>query len=56
MEVDAVRRFGVADGARAVREAARVAEIDGEAKRLFGLGRIPPDSDPKNVAAAPGSG
>jgi hypothetical protein len=40
MEVDAVRRFGVADGARAVREAARVAEIDGEAKRLFGLGRV----------------
>lgn len=40
-EVDAVRALPAApDGARFIRDAARVVEIDSEAKRLFGLGRV----------------
>lgn len=39
-EVDGIRKLGPAEGARAVLDAARVNEIDAEAKRLFGLGRV----------------
>jgi hypothetical protein len=39
-EVDAIQKLGPADGARAIREAARVDDSDGEARRLFGLGRV----------------
>jgi hypothetical protein len=39
-EVDAIRQLDAVEGGRAVREAARVKDIDGEAKRLFGLGRV----------------
>ena len=41
-EVDVIRKLDPAKGARAVLDAARVNEIDGEAKRLFGLGRVDP--------------
>jgi hypothetical protein len=39
-EVDGIRAMDQADGAPAVLDAARVTEIDAEAKRLFGLGRV----------------
>jgi hypothetical protein len=39
-DVDAIRQLDAVEGGRAVREAARVKDIDGEAKRLFGLGRV----------------
>jgi hypothetical protein len=39
-EVDGIRKLAPAEGARTVLEAARVNEIDAEAKRLFGLGRV----------------
>jgi hypothetical protein len=39
-EVDGIRKLDPAKGARAVLDAARVNEIDAEAKRLFGLGRV----------------
>ena len=39
-EVDGIRKLDSARGARAVLDAARVNEIDAEAKRLFGLGRV----------------
>jgi hypothetical protein len=39
-EVDGIRALDPASGARAVLEAARVNEIDAEAKRLFGVGRV----------------
>jgi hypothetical protein len=39
-EVDRIRELGNAEGSRSVQAAARVIEIDSEAKRLFGLGRI----------------
>jgi hypothetical protein len=39
-EVDGVRKLDPEEGARAVLDAARVSEIDAEAKRLFGLGRV----------------
>jgi Alpha amylase, C-terminal all-beta domain len=39
-EVDAIRKLDAGEGARAVLEAARVNQIDGEAKRLFGIGRV----------------
>jgi hypothetical protein len=39
-EVDAIRDLDAANGSRLVREAARLVEIDSEAKRLFGLGRV----------------
>lgn len=39
-EVDAIRQLKAVEGGRAVLEAARVKDIDGEAKRLFGLGRV----------------
>lgn len=39
-EVDAIRELSPKEGAQAVLEQARVAEIDGEAKRLFGVGRV----------------
>ncbi|MGZ4618279.1 MAG: hypothetical protein ACXV5Q_01515 [Frankiaceae bacterium] len=39
-EVDQLRELDDVQGAVAVREAARVGDIDGEAKRLFGLGQI----------------
>jgi len=40
VEVDSIRQLGQEEGARAVLEAARVVEIDAEAMRLFGLGRV----------------
>ena len=40
LEVDEIRKLGPVEGARAVLDAARVNEIDAEAKRLFGLGRV----------------
>lgn len=43
-EVDRVREMDPPDGARAVLQDARVKDIDGEAKRLFGLGRVEPMS------------
>jgi hypothetical protein len=39
-EVDAIRKLDAGEGARTVLEAARVTQIDGEAKRLFGVGRV----------------
>ena len=39
-EVDEIRKLDALQGARAVMDAARVDAIDGEAKRLFGLGRV----------------
>jgi hypothetical protein len=39
-EVDGIRQLDPANGSRAVLNAARVHTIDGEAKRLFGLGRV----------------
>lgn len=39
-EVDGIRNLDPAKGARAVLDAARVTEIDAEAKRLFGVGRV----------------
>jgi hypothetical protein len=39
-EVDGIRAVDQAEGTRAVLDAARVSEIDAEAKRLFGLGRV----------------
>ena len=39
-EVDGIRKLDQAEGARAVLGAARVSDIDAEAKRLFGLGRV----------------
>ena len=39
-EVDGIRKLDQAKGARAVLDAARVNDIDAEAKRLFGLGRV----------------
>jgi hypothetical protein len=39
-EVDTIRELDDVEGRRAVREAARVNEIDSEAKRIFGIGRI----------------
>jgi hypothetical protein len=39
-EVDGIRELGEVEGSRSVQGAARVSEIDGEAKRIFGLGRI----------------
>jgi hypothetical protein len=39
-EVDAIRKLDASKGARAVLDAARVNQIDGEAKRLFGVGRV----------------
>jgi hypothetical protein len=41
-EVDAIRKLDAAQGRKAVQDAVRVREIDGEAKRLFGLGRVEP--------------
>ena len=41
-EVDAIRDLDPVEGTRTVLDAARVSEIDGEAKRLFGLGRVEP--------------
>jgi hypothetical protein len=39
-EVDKIRELGDEEGRRSVQENARVNEIDSEAKRIFGLGRI----------------
>jgi hypothetical protein len=39
-EVDAIRKLDAGKGARAVLDAARVNQIDGEARRLFGVGRV----------------
>jgi hypothetical protein len=39
-EVDAIRKLGKAEGSRSVQEAARVTDSDGEALRIFGLGRL----------------
>jgi len=39
-EGDAIRKLDAADAARAIRETARVEDIDGEARGLFGLGRV----------------
>ena len=39
-EVDAILQHDAAAGGRAVQEAVRVKDIDDEAKRLFGLGRL----------------
>jgi hypothetical protein len=39
-EVDGIRKMDAVKGARAVLEQARVNQIDGEAKRLFGVGRV----------------
>ncbi len=41
-EVDGIRELPPAEGARAVLEQARVNQIDAEAKRLFGVGRVEP--------------
>ena len=41
-EVDGIRELDPVKGARAVLEQARVNEIDAEAKRLFGVGRVEP--------------
>jgi hypothetical protein len=41
-EVDGIREMDPVKGARAVLEQARVNEIDAEAKRLFGVGRVEP--------------
>jgi hypothetical protein len=41
-EVDAIRKLGAAAGAHSVEEAARVSDIDSEAKRIFGIGRLEP--------------
>jgi len=40
LEVDAIRKLDATDAARAIRETARVEDIDGEARGLFGLGRV----------------
>jgi hypothetical protein len=39
-EVDAIQKLDASKGARAVLDTARVNQIDGEAKRLFGVGRV----------------
>lgn len=39
-EVDSIRKLAPQEAARTALDAARVAEIDGEAKRLFGMGRV----------------
>jgi hypothetical protein len=39
-DVDEIRELDQAEGTRAVLDAARVSEIDAEARRLFGLGRV----------------
>lgn len=41
-EVDGIRELSQVEGARAVLEQARVNQIDAEAKRLFGVGRVEP--------------
>jgi hypothetical protein len=41
-EVDAIRKLGNREGSRSVEEAARVTDINDEAMRIFGLGRIDP--------------
>jgi hypothetical protein len=41
-EVDGIRELDPVKGARAVLEQARVNQIDAEAKRLFGVGRVEP--------------
>jgi hypothetical protein len=41
-EVDAIRKLSNAEGSRSVQEAARVIDSDGEALRIFGLGRLKP--------------
>jgi hypothetical protein len=43
-EVDAIRELGEVEGRRSVQGATRVNEIDSEAKRIFGIGRIEPFS------------
>lgn len=41
-EVDAIRELSDEDGRRSVEDASRVGEIDSEAKRIFGIGRLEP--------------
>jgi hypothetical protein len=41
-EVDGIRELDSLEGARAVLEQARVNQIDAEALRLFGVGRVEP--------------